>query len=393
MNSSAAVIVAWRVLLIAQLREQPVRLAIMVIAIALGVALGSAVYWVNTAALNEFGLATKKLVGEADVVIRGPREGFDESLFVEFSQDPAVAVASPVLELQVAVSGRSDTLKVLGLDPFRAASVQPLLMLDIGANLFELFQPDAIYLSSGAAADLHASRGAALKVTVGNRTVPLHVLGILPPNSYSQPLGLMDIASAQWTLNKLGRVNRIDLQLKPGTDVEAFRRRVAPRLPPGVLAVAPEVERDRAVSVTRAYRVNLNMLALVALWTGAFLVFATQSLAVMRRRRGIALLRALGVTQGQVQLALLAEGATLGLAGSLIGVALGGIIASLVLNYLTGDLGNGQLQASAPRCAAPAALLGFMLMGVLVACVGAWLPARAAARQAPASGLKGVTGN
>ncbi len=392
MNSNAAFI-AWRVLLIAQLREQPVRLAIMVIAIALGVALGSAVYWVNTAALNEFGLATKKLVGEADVVVRGSRDGFDESLFVELSKDPAVAVASPVLELQVAVTGRTDTLKVLGLDPFRAASVQPLLMVDIGSSLFELFEPDAIYLSSGAAADLHAARGAKLKVTVGNRTEVLHVLGILPPNSYSQALGLMDIASAQWMLNKLGRVNRIDLQLMPGTDVEGFRARIAPRLPPGVLAVAPEVERDRAVSVTRAYRVNLNMLALVALWTGAFLVFATQSLAVMRRRRGIALLRALGVTQGQVQWALLAEGAILGLAGSLLGVVLGGIIAALVLSYLTGDLGNGQLQASgATLRAAPLALLGFLFMGTLVACIGAWLPARSAARQPPASGLKGGDG-
>jgi putative ABC transport system permease protein len=391
-NSNAA-LVAWRVLLFAQLREQPVRLAVMVIAIALGVALGSAVYWVNTAALNEFGLATKKLVGEADVVIRGPRDGFDESLFVELSKDPAVAVASPVLELQVAVTGRTDTLKVLGLDPFRAASVQPMLMVDIGSNLFDLFEPGAIYLSSGAASDLHAARGAALKVTVGNRTQVLHVLGVLPPSSYSQPLGLMDIASAQWTLHKLGRVNRIDLQLMPGTDVEAFRTRIASRLPSGVMAVAPEVERDRAVSVTRAYRVNLNMLALVALWTGAFLVFATQSLAVMRRKRGIALLRALGVTRGQIQGALLAEGATLGLAGSLVGVILGAIIAKVVLNYLTGDLGNGQLQATgATLRAAPIALLGFLLMGTLVACIGAWLPARAAALQLPASGLKGGDG-
>ena len=64
----------------------------------------------------------------------------------------------------------------------------------------------------------------------------------------------------------------------PGTDVEAFRRALDATLPAGVLAVAPQVERDRAVTVTRAYRVNLNMLALVALLTGAFLVFSTQSL-------------------------------------------------------------------------------------------------------------------
>ena len=83
----------WRVLLLAQLREQPARLFVTVLAIALGVALGSAVYLVNTAALNEFGLATKRLVGEADVVVRGPREGFPEQLFVDLARNGAVSAA------------------------------------------------------------------------------------------------------------------------------------------------------------------------------------------------------------------------------------------------------------------------------------------------------------
>ena len=60
--------------------------------------------------------------------------------------------------------------------------------------------------------------------------------------------------------------------------------------------VTPAIERGRAVTATRAYRVNLNMLALVALLTGAFLVFSTQSLAVLRRRATLGLLRALGVS-------------------------------------------------------------------------------------------------
>ena len=56
--------------------RQPARLAVTVFAIALGVALGTAVYLVNATALNEFGLAAKRLVGEADIIVRGPREGF-----------------------------------------------------------------------------------------------------------------------------------------------------------------------------------------------------------------------------------------------------------------------------------------------------------------------------
>jgi putative ABC transport system permease protein len=389
-RNSGGAFTVWRLLLLAQLRESPGRLLVTVFAIALGVALGAAVYLVNGAALNEFGLATKRLVGEADVVVRGPREGFPEHLFTQLAADSAVSMASPVLELDVALPGRRDTLKVLGVDPFRAAALQPALMGDVGDGLFALFEPDGIYLSSRAAEELELRRGDALPITVGSSPKALRVLGVLSESTYSQALGLMDIASAQWTLEHLGRINRIDLRLRPGVDAEAFRRGLERTLPTGVLAIAPQVERDRAVTVTRAYRVNLNMLALVALWTGAFLVFSTQSLSVLRRRRSLALLRALGVTRGQLQRALIGEGAVLGLAGSILGVILGVGVAAAILRFLTGDLGNGQLHAvGASLRAAPLALLVFLAMGTAVASIGAWLPARAAARQRPARALKG----
>jgi putative ABC transport system permease protein len=204
----------------------------------------------------------------------------------------------------------------------------------------------------------------------------------------------MDIASAQWTFDQIGRLNRIDLRLRPGNDVEVFRRALGRELPVGVLAIAPQVERDRAITVTRAYRVNLNMLALVALWTGAFLVFSTQSLSVLRRRRSLALLRALGVTRGQLQRALIGEGAALGVAGSSLGIILGVLFAAAALRFLTGDLGNGQLRAvGASIGAAPLPMLAFFVMGTVVASIGAWLPARSAARQPPARSLKGGDGD
>jgi putative ABC transport system permease protein len=393
-RESRGAITIWRVLLLAQLRESPARLGVTVLAIALGVALGAAVYLVNGAALNEFGLATKRLVGEADVVVRGPREGFSEQLFARLASDAAVSVASPVLELEVALPGRREPLKVLGVDPFRAAALQPALIGDVGGGVYALFEPDSIYLSSSAAQELQLQRGGVLQVIVGSSPKALHVLGILSEGTYSAALGLMDIASAQWTFNQIGRLNRIDLRLNPGSDVDAFRRALGPTLPVGVLAIAPQVERDRAMTVTRAYRVNLNMLALVALWTGAFLVFSTQSLSVLRRRRSLALLRALGVTRGQLQRALIGEGAALGVVGSLLGVLLGLAIAAGILKYLTGDLGNGQLRAvGASLRAAPLPMLAFFAMGTAAASVGAWLPARAASRQPPARSLKGGDGD
>lgn len=380
----------WRVLVRSQIRVQPLRLAVTVFAVALGVALGAAVYLINTAALNGFSLAAERLVGEADVVIRGPRDGFPDSLFAELARDPAVRLASPVLELEAAIPGHRDPLKVLGLDPFRAAALQPALIGDLEAQAVDLFAPDAVLLSASAAQALGLKAGGMLPVLIGNETKLLKVQGVMPESSYAQDLGIMDIGSAQWTFQRVGRLNRIDLSLGAGTSAAAFRSRLRGRLPAGTVAVAPEVERGRALAVTRAYRVNLNMLALVSLLTGAFLVFSTQSLSVLRRRSALGLMRALGATRGQIEAALIGEGAAIGLAGSLLGIVLGVLFAQAALRFAGADLGNGQLHArSAVLDTSLSTVFVFLAIGTAVSGFGAWRPARAASRQRPALSLKG----
>jgi putative ABC transport system permease protein len=84
----------------------------------------------------------------------------------------------------------------------------------------------------------------------------------------------------------------------------------------------------------------------------------------------------------------------LGAAGSLIGVVFGLALAAAVLRFLTGDLGNGQLRAAgASLRAAPLPMIAFFVVGTLVAGIGAWAPARDAARQPPARALKGGDGD
>ena len=229
-----------------------------------------------------------------------------------------------------------------------------------------------------------------MPVVVGNETEPLRVIGVMPQSAYGQDLGLMDIGSAQWTLQHIGRLNRIDISLNAGSSAAAFRARLTRRLAPGTVAVAPQIERDRALTVTRAYRINLNMLALVSLLTGAFLVFSTQSLSVLRRRSSFGLMRALGATRRQIEAALLGEGALIGLAGSLIGIFLGVSFARAALRFLSGDLGNGQLHVQSEVLdTAPSVFAAFLVIGTVVSGFGALRPARAASRQRPALALKG----
>src|SRR5437868_991957 len=75
--------------------------------------------------------------------------------------------------------------------------------------------------------------------------------------------------------------------------------------------------------LTRAYRVNLGLLALMALFTGSFLVYAVLSLATAQRLPQWALVGVLGVSARMRWRLILAEGLVIGIAGTALGLALG----------------------------------------------------------------------
>lgn len=370
-------------------RDHPGRLVLAVLGIACGVALGVAVHLINASAANEFNLAIRALSGEADVVVRGPRSGFPEALYPELARRPGVAAASPAVEADVQLAGRRETIKLIGLDPFRAGEVQPHLLAGSREAILELLKPDATLLSRAAADALGLNEGDTLRVQAGTGVVELRIVGLLPAGATTQRLALMDIASAQWRLGRLNELNRIDLKLSPGVHVQQFRDGLATFLPPGVLASTPELEAERSANFTRAYRVNLDMLALVALFTGAFLVFSTQFLALLRRRAQLALLRVVGLTRKRLLGLLVFEGAIIGVAGSVLGVALGYALAGFGIGRLGGDLGAGYFRHVTPVLSvAPLQLFVYFALGVAFAVLGAAIPAFEAARRAPALALR-----
>ena len=92
---------AARAMLAGSLAQNKTRSALSVVAIALGVALGYAVQLITGAAVNELALGVQFLAGDADLQVRGPRSGFDEAVYPQLAWLPEVAVASPVVEVDV----------------------------------------------------------------------------------------------------------------------------------------------------------------------------------------------------------------------------------------------------------------------------------------------------
>jgi putative ABC transport system permease protein len=375
-------------LLLAPLWQNRARLLVAVLAIALGVALGYAIQLINRAAVGEFAQALQTVAGQADLTVRGPRTGFDEALYPRIAALPEVAAASPMVEVQARVVGRDDPLRIVGIDVFRATRIQPLL-LPQSADFLDALRPDTLFLSGAAREWLEVEIGDEVAVQVGLEAVKLRVAGWLPPGSTRARLAVMDIGGAQWRLARLGRLTRVDLKLRPGVAFEQGREAVRALLPPGVLVERPESGIRAATNMTRAYRVNLNVLALVALFTGALLVFSTQALSVVRRRAQLALLRVVGLTRRGLVGLLLLEGALVGAAGALLGLLLGHALAAAVLQFIGADLGAGHFRgvAATPRLE-PAGMALFFLLGIAAALAGSFVPALEAARSEPARALK-----
>src|SRR4029077_8420721 len=151
-----------------------------------------------------------------------------------------------------------------------------------------------------------------IQLSADGRTLSFTVAGTLPGIADNQNVAVMDIAAAQWRFGSLGRLQRIDLKLAEGADEARLRTAVAAILPANAEIVDQETETRRTDSLSRAYRVNLDMLALMALLTGAFLVYSAQSLSVARRRPQFALLRVIGLQRRGLLAQVLAEGAIMG---------------------------------------------------------------------------------
>jgi putative ABC transport system permease protein len=373
------------------LRQAPGRTVLAIIAIALGVALGFSVYLINRVAADEVQLASRSLFGMADLSVKAPGLGFDEALYPRLAAVPGIAVASPIVEAQARLPGRDRTLKLVGIDPFRAARLQPGLAA-AGATASQgagLLAEDAVWLSPAAAQAFDLAIGDSFEVQVALDTVRLRVAGLLPAGEYRQPLGMLDIATAQWRLDRLGRLDRVDLRLVPGADPLAVQDALRALLPPGVRLTTPGEASDDAVRLSLAYRSNLTALALVALFTGAFLVYATQSLAVARRRREIALLHAMGMTVREQLAAALLSGGLVGVVGAALGVTLGAVIARAGLAAFGADLGAGYFRGIAPQLTVhPVETLAFLALGVASALVATLGPAREAASVPAAAALK-----
>ena len=380
------------------LRQHPWRNAAAVISVMLGVALAFSVHLINSSALDAFAQALRSTNGQPDLELQGVRADTPIGLdwYARLLHHPDVALALPVLERSsnaLALHGGSAqrvALRVLGVDTLRVAQLAPDLLPQTTppAGRLDLLGAGQVFLNPSASAALGSGT---LQLQQGQQLKAVQVAGSV--HASGAPLAVMDIAAAQALFGAEQELTRIQIRLQPGVPRAAFIQalQASPEWRADLRLTDPEDAAQRSDQLSRAYRVNLTVLALMALFTGAFLVYSVLALSITRRAQPLALLAVLGLTDGQRLRLVLLEATALGALGSLLGIALGSALAALALRWLGGDLGGGYFSSHTPALhwhLGPA--LVFASLGMGAAWAGAWWPARLAQRLPPAQTLKGL---
>ncbi len=381
-------------LMVRPLFREPVRTTLTVFAIALGVAVVLAIDLAGVAATGSFRSSMETLAGDNDleVVAAG---GVPESAVGTLAQMPFNLRVSPRMADYAVLPGTKQTLPLIGLDlvaesnnygggnsPMRFES----LINNQGAAkaLEDLSSPDTIYVSSS----LGRQVGDKLWLLINDQIKEYTIRGVYPDSNGNESAIVMDIAAAQRALHRFGRVDRILIKTPDNPSLQVWQQRLKSALPAGIDVRAQGAATNENRRMLEAFRWNLRLLSYISLVVGAFLIYNTISVSVVRRRAEIGIVRALGASRGLVLGAFIGEAATFGLVGAVIGLPLGRLMADGAVKLMSTTV-DALYVSSRPGeiVLTPYAVLEAMIIGIGVAVASAYAPAREAAQVSPVEAM------
>jgi putative ABC transport system permease protein len=395
----------------------PKQSALLALILALGIAVFFSIRLANRAALASFQNFTDLITQQSDWLIEAPAGLLPDSLLSEIRArlDPEPIQVIPVLETTAARPqtdpdapiGSHETFQLLGIDLIGVQNLAVRRVQDRSwfgqakapddaesARFWGVFRnPRAVFIGAALAARDGLAIGQPLTLVVNEAIVSPEVAGIIPtaadgPRAPATLL-VMDLPALQALTGRTGWLSRIEFIVPDGPGLRERRAALRERLErwsEGRWNVSSPVDRRAsAATMTRAFRLNLTILSLIALVVGLYLIFQALDGAVVRRREEIGILRSLGVEERWIRAAWLLEAGCLGLMGGALGALLGWAGAQLSVR-LVGRTVNALYYSTSVQSARLdwTELLTALLLAVMSSLLAGWMPARAAARTPPA---------
>ncbi len=284
----------------------------MIAGLALATALWSGVQAINAEARASYDAAAATLgEGQFDQLLPRSGEKIDQATYIALRR--AGWQVSPVLEGRVRTEeGR---VRVVGIDPLTAPGTIAPVGMQEDSNLDDFLTRGVLFAAPDVAE--------ALSGVVAQR--------VITDPSVAPGVALTDIGVAQTLLDAHNQLSRLI---------------IAPTQPlslPDIAAVAPDLVRQPAQDagadrLTDSFHLNLTAFGLLSFAVGIFIVHGTISLAFEQRRSMVRTLRALGVPLTTLIGLMISELVVFAVLAGGIGVALGYVIAAVLLPNVAATL-------------------------------------------------------
>ncbi|HLL90451.1 MAG TPA: FtsX-like permease family protein, partial [Tepidisphaeraceae bacterium] len=280
----------------------------------------------------------EQFLGGTDATLARPtdaRTGVDESLVAKLNADPRVASAVGRFETETQLIDRDGKVvpgklvQLIGIRRPDDREVESLRVHD--GRWFDAATGDVAVVDQVVAEALKLKVGDAMRLPGLRGPLDVKVVAVVQKpgilasavQTVYVPLGTLQQFAAP---DAPRRVSRVLVNLRPGTDAQAFgtawRETLAETDPALKLRMTAEGRRDLDKNM-QGLHVLSYLGGMVSMLAATFIVFSALSMGVTERQRTLAMLRAIGARRAQVARLVVIEGVLLAAAGVAVGVPLG----------------------------------------------------------------------
>lgn len=293
--------------LLSHWRRKPLQLAMLLLGLSLATALWSGVQAINAEARASYARAASML-GQDRLFEIINRDGRPMALQTYVVLRRAGFQVSPVLDGDIRIGKLH--LRVIGIDPLTLPKTSQPVDWRGDGNIARFLLTPGEWVVSQATADVLREQ----------ETPPLNIVQNLPFGTV-----FTDIGRAETLLEQKGQISR--LVVSP--DQQLTQQDLA-QFSPDLQLKAPDGQGDLA-RLTDSFHLNLTAFGLLSFIVGLFIVYAAVRLAFEQRRATFRTLRSLGLSARALMLLLFAELLVFALLAGVAGVALGYLVASVLL--------------------------------------------------------------
>ena len=358
------------------------RTALTVLAVALGVSAVLAIELAGQAAVGSFRSSLETLTGGANLEVSAAG-GVPGAVFARLTMAPYPLKLHPRIEDYGVIAGKvKRTIPIIGIDVLSEQTLSSVPSGEDPQPPSDLQLDNSVWLTSG----LGFRRGDSIHLLVNDTAADFNVAGVLDGQAGEGVL--MDLAPAARLLRRGGRLDRVLIEAPSTRSVEEWTRLLRKDVPASITISRQGTQTDENRHMLEAFRWNLRVLSYVSLAVGAFLIYNTISVSVVRRRHEIGILRAIGAPRLAVLAGFLGEAACFGLLGGIGGIILGRILSEGAVKLVGATVASLYFSSRpAPVTLTGADILLGIGMGIGIALISALGPSWEASRVAPVEAM------